>query len=75
LYHIDLSYFTTTCSLFSLLLLMGKSKRGSTIVLDLELTMMLLGGGVPQWHTVLMEQGKYFWVNFEFAKLYLYNHI
>jgi len=47
---------------------MGKSKRGFTIVLDLELTMMLLGGGVPQWHTVLTEQGEYLWVNIEFAK-------
>jgi len=29
--------------------------------------MMLLGGGVPQWHTVLMEQGEYLWIKIEFA--------
>jgi len=46
------------CSLYSQRLLMGRSKRGYMIMLDLELIMMLLDTGAPQWHTVLMAQGK-----------------
>jgi len=46
------------CSLYSQLLLTGRSKRGYMIMLDLELIMMLLDSGAPQWHTALMAQGK-----------------
>lgn len=47
------------CSSFFLRLLMGRLKLGYMIAWVLELIMMLLGFGAPQWHIVRMEPGKY----------------
>ena len=45
-------------SLSSQLLSMGKLRLGCMTIWDPEFTMMLLGIGVPQCFTVLMEAGK-----------------
>lgn len=51
-------FYSYACSLFSQLLLMGKSKLGFMIIWDQELTMMLLVIGVPPCYIVQMEAGK-----------------